>query len=219
MLDKTDEIKLYKDGEVIFRENSSGKEIYIIMSGEVEISREIDGRKMSVAVLESGEFFGEMAPITNKLRSATATAIGSVSLRELSVEDMIQRMHVDRDFMVSVIERLISRLRITTGERGLLDKKLYELKSKLYGDKYEEIPQPEQEHLNSWVSDLRRMVDQRDQQIKDLEYQLRRSKRQFLEYHQMPWYRKLFGKKTGPGSFEQIKDTPKKKDDRMSEGE
>lgn len=200
MLDKTDETKTYEDGEVIFRENSLGKEIYIIMGGNVEISGEIDGRKMPIAILELGEFFGEMAPITHKLRSATATAIGSVKLRLLSVESMIQHMHIDRNFMVSVVERLISRLRITTEDLGVLDTKLYELKSIVHRGEYEEITQAEHESLNSLVSDLRRMLNQREKQIKDLEYQLKQSNRQleeqksFIEYHQIPWYRKLFVK-------------------------
>ncbi len=225
MIDKTEATKDYKDGEVIFRENSLAKEIYIIMSGKVEISREIDGRKMSIAVFETGDFFGEMAPITHRLRSATATAIGSVSLKSLSVEAMVQQMHADRNFMVSVVERLIRRLRITTEDLGAQDAKLYELKSKLYRGEYEEITQTEHSHLNSLVSDLRRMVDQRDKQIKDLDYQHRRSKRQLeyqkrlLEYHQMPWYRKLFAKKLESVSFEQTENELKEKADGMSEEE
>ena len=47
----------YEDGEMIFEENSSGKEIYIIGSGEVEISKLIDGIRTPVAVLKKGAFF------------------------------------------------------------------------------------------------------------------------------------------------------------------
>ena len=104
----------YKDGEVIFAENSPGKEIYIIESGKVEISQRLDGTKTPIVVLEKGAFFGEMAPITNTLRSATATAIENVFLTSFSMEEMIERMRIDDVFMVTVLQRLISRLRNTT---------------------------------------------------------------------------------------------------------
>lgn len=63
----------YEAGTVLFREGDAGGEMYVIQSGEVEISRMIGDRRQSLAVLPPGEFFGEMAIVNNRPRSATAT--------------------------------------------------------------------------------------------------------------------------------------------------
>jgi len=105
------------DGQVIFEENSAGKEIYIVESGKIEISQHDE----TIAVLEKGDFFGEMAPICGTLRSAKATAVGDAYLRSFSLDEMIQHMVADSQYMIDVLQRLVSRLRITTKELRLLN--------------------------------------------------------------------------------------------------
>ena len=61
----------YKAGEVIIRENDFGETAYIIGEGQVEVSKELDGRNVHLAYLGSGETFGEMSMIDEKPRSAT----------------------------------------------------------------------------------------------------------------------------------------------------
>ena len=75
---------IYQAGEIIFKENSSSKELYIITQGEVEIS--IDPSTVSlayhknqqkesvIAILRRGQSFGEIALVDEGLRSATACA-------------------------------------------------------------------------------------------------------------------------------------------------
>jgi len=64
------------DGEsVIFKEGTRGDKMYIILSGDVRISRPIGGGKEEVlVVLKSGACFGEMGIIDQSPRSARATA-------------------------------------------------------------------------------------------------------------------------------------------------
>lgn len=109
-----DDILYYEDGEVIFEEDSVGKEFYIIEDGKVEISQRIDGRKIAIAVFGTGDFFGEMAVITDAPRSATATAVGKTTLLSLSTERILQRMQADPQFTVNLFQTLVTRLRSTT---------------------------------------------------------------------------------------------------------
>src|SRR3954470_19666533 len=61
-------------GDVIFEEGSTGRELFVVLEGEVEIAK-LDGvRKTIIVTLGKGEFFGEMAVIDGSSRSATATA-------------------------------------------------------------------------------------------------------------------------------------------------
>ena len=65
----------YRKGDVIFNEGDMGDTMYIIQSGVVEISHIKDGNRNVLAILEKGNFFGEMALIDSRTRSATATSI------------------------------------------------------------------------------------------------------------------------------------------------
>ncbi len=46
---------------VLFQEGDHGEEMYIIQTGKVKISKRIRGVEKTLATLEKGEFFGEMA--------------------------------------------------------------------------------------------------------------------------------------------------------------
>ena len=65
-------------GDIIFRENSSSKELYVIIQGEVDIlinASEKDKKSDTVvAKLQRGQSFGEVALVDEGLRSASARA-------------------------------------------------------------------------------------------------------------------------------------------------
>lgn len=71
---------VFNAGELIFQENSSSKELYVIMQGEVDIliNRGIgntEKKETAVARLRRGQSFGEVALVDEGLRSASAHAI------------------------------------------------------------------------------------------------------------------------------------------------
>lgn len=78
----------YQDGQAIFKEGSPGDWVYIILSGQVEISKNIGGKKFLVAVLKEGEVFGELSFLGGIKRTATATAIGETTLGVMDRESM-----------------------------------------------------------------------------------------------------------------------------------
>jgi len=75
---------IFQAGEVIFKENSSSKELYIITQGEVEIQinpalisapGKASRSESTIATLRRGQSFGEVALVDEGLRSASARAI------------------------------------------------------------------------------------------------------------------------------------------------
>jgi len=73
--------KIFNEGEIIFEENSSSKELYVIIQGEVDIiidpsmvSTKQEKQDMVITTLRRGQSFGEVALVDEGLRSATARA-------------------------------------------------------------------------------------------------------------------------------------------------
>ena len=60
--------KQYKDGEVIFRQGDTGKCMYVIQKGEVEVFVDSDGEELTLRTMGANEFFGEMAAMLRHTR-------------------------------------------------------------------------------------------------------------------------------------------------------
>jgi CRP-like cAMP-binding protein len=82
----------YKDGQIIFKEGSSGNWIYVVLSGSVEISKTIGGKKSMLSVLEPDEVFGELGYLGYIKRTATVRAVGETTV------GVIDRTFLDKEF-------------------------------------------------------------------------------------------------------------------------
>lgn len=109
--------ELYHRGDVLFREGSTGDKLYIILDGQVRISKQIAGvGDEALAILEAGEFFGEMALVDQGPRSADAFAHSEkLTLLAIShqVLNEILRMDIDSacQFLGILCRILTKRLR------------------------------------------------------------------------------------------------------------
>ena len=75
-------IEKYKNGEKIIKEGTKGDKFYIVKSGQVEVYQ----RSIYLRTLNSMEYFGERALLTNEARSATVIAKNEVELYTLDKE-------------------------------------------------------------------------------------------------------------------------------------
>ena len=105
--------KDYKDGDIIFEENSVGREMYIVLTGKVKVIKEKDGVETTLATLEEGDFFGEMSLFDNNPRSATVKALGDVKLLEINQKNFLKKISRDPSLAFRMLEKMSQRIRIT----------------------------------------------------------------------------------------------------------
>jgi len=97
-------------GAVIFEEGDPGEVLFVIQSGEVELTRLGLMGRQAVARLGCGEFFGEMSVVVREPRTARAVAISECRLLELDGATL-EAMCVERpEIAIRIIRRLTDRL-------------------------------------------------------------------------------------------------------------
>lgn len=108
-IDLTKFNRFYPDSEMIFCEHEPGKELYIIQQGKVKITKIVNKNEVMLAVLQTGDIFGEMAILDNKPRSASAISSGETELLAINKANF--------EGMVKAQPQLASRLITLLSER------------------------------------------------------------------------------------------------------
>lgn len=112
----------YTDGQIIFKEGSSGDWIYVIESGAVEISKKIGREKVVMVVLKPGEIIGELGFITKTPRTATAKAVGNTTVGIIDPIFFEQEFNKLSPGFQAVLTSLATRLKKTTESVCLIRK-------------------------------------------------------------------------------------------------
>jgi CRP/FNR family transcriptional regulator, cyclic AMP receptor protein len=98
----------------LFYSGDSGDALYLIESGRVRISvRDADGSDVTLAELAGGDFFGEMALLDGKPRSADATVIEDARFAILSRENFLRFVRTNPDVALKMMSAITLRLRRT----------------------------------------------------------------------------------------------------------
>jgi CRP-like cAMP-binding protein len=103
--------RLLRTGEVIFREGDAGDALYVLLQGNVRISKSIRGvGEEALAILEPGSCFGEMALIDSFPRSADARAHTDCVLGVIQKADMEQLLRLDQGLACELLWRFVRTL-------------------------------------------------------------------------------------------------------------
>ncbi|MCP4900282.1 MAG: cyclic nucleotide-binding domain-containing protein [bacterium] len=100
---------------VIFGEGDLGLAMYVIESGEVEIRKVLGGEEKTLALLEKGDFFGEMCMLEDETpRSATAVALSDVDAVMIDQSAFTFILTHNPEIAIRMMRKLVLRLRQTT---------------------------------------------------------------------------------------------------------
>ncbi len=104
----------FKDGDVIVTEGVISNNAYIVLFGEVRISKKIDDKQVIIGTLKKGDVFGEMGLISKTQRSASVIAIGEVNIGIIDKEIFASMLNTIPNDLRCVIDALVERLKVTT---------------------------------------------------------------------------------------------------------
>ena len=109
----------YGDGDTIFDQNDQGETYFIIAKGEVKLLMQApSSQTITLAILETGDSFGELALLDNAPRSASAIALGATELFILYRKDFDAVVESDIANMRAMLQSLTSIIRRTNERLG-----------------------------------------------------------------------------------------------------
>ena len=101
-------------GDVLFQSGDDSSDLYIVTRGRIAIgNRSFDGRESLVALMESGDLFGEMPLFSNDGRSAGARALEESAVVVIPYQPVKDLYDENPSLLWRVVEMLVSRLKST----------------------------------------------------------------------------------------------------------
>ena len=102
----------YESGKFIFLEDSEGEQCFFVVQGSVKVTRlSKDGREVILAMLNEGEFFGEMALLDGESRSANVIALEETEVLTLNREGFLVVLHDYPQIAIQLLKEMAHRLR------------------------------------------------------------------------------------------------------------
>src|SRR5436305_14321965 len=87
--------------------------MYIINDGKIEILNQVGDEEQILALLEKGDFFGEMSVLEDLPRAASARAVTDVRLLQINGSTFDQLLQGNPEIVVRMMRKLSRRLRET----------------------------------------------------------------------------------------------------------
>ena len=101
----------YYGGETVVRQGETGDCMYVVQAGKVEVVQDTDRGEQRLAVLETGDFFGEMALFEREVRSATVRALGDARVLKIDKKTLLRRIKEDPLLAVNMLQAMSGRIR------------------------------------------------------------------------------------------------------------
>jgi CRP-like cAMP-binding protein len=129
--------KTFVDGDVIIREGDSGNTFFQLLEGNVAVFKNYgQADEVQVAVIEPGQYFGEMAVIETYPRSSTVVATGDVKVVEIPAEALNEYFTQNPDKILAIMEVFGSRIKKMTEDCNEAKKALDDVRRTNSRDKY-----------------------------------------------------------------------------------
>ncbi len=106
------QVKNYPSGSILCKEGSTESKFYIILDGQVSVSKTINNvEQKKLKTLDSGDFFGEMALIHNAPRAASVTTSAPTTVMEIDKENFDRVLQRSSSVSMAMVREISNRLR------------------------------------------------------------------------------------------------------------
>ncbi len=110
-IQKIGRIKKFKKGDIIFNKNEIGRNFFIVKKGEVKIFTEVCGKEKVLALMNENDFFGELALLGIKYRTATAVCGKDCEVYVISQNDFYKFLNKNHSFTMKLLYTIAERLK------------------------------------------------------------------------------------------------------------
>ena len=98
-------------GTVLFKDGEAGKQMFVIHTGKIKITKKIGDVEKTLAILPAGEFFGEMAILNDEPRTATAIVEEDSQLLVIDPKTFEAMIRGNSEISLRMIKKLAQRLK------------------------------------------------------------------------------------------------------------
>jgi len=112
--------KHFEKSKLIFDEHSLGNSLYIVASGRIKIFSHMGDRKKTLTYLEKNDFFGELALLGERTRSAAATTLTFAELLIIKRKSFAKLLKKFPEISMNLLSVLCKRLHATDREIELV---------------------------------------------------------------------------------------------------
>ncbi len=106
-------VEEFEDGECVFEEGDSGRDLFIVQEGSVRITKQTPQGLVEMAIFRKGDFFGDMALLQSLPRYAAAHAQGSTRLLILKPGGFLLKIRRDPTFAFEMLQQMSHRVKVS----------------------------------------------------------------------------------------------------------
>lgn len=156
-------IQHFKRNETVLYEDKSNKFMYIVLTGRVKVSNYTEeGKEIILAIMQRGEYFGEMSLIDGKTTSAEVSALKDSLIAKITKENFYLMLSSHKPSLDNLLQTLCSRFRSKIETIKMLNYNnasqriiiLFEKLSKKYGKTTDGVVELELELTHQEISDM-----------------------------------------------------------------
>jgi signal transduction histidine kinase/CRP-like cAMP-binding protein len=118
-------VEKFKPGDVILQEGEFGDKVCLLINGRVKVLKLADTKGKILFEMSDGDFFGEMALIDLRPRSASVVALGECEVVSIPANYFENLIHRETQILINIAKELSERLRVSN-EKLLKDFLEYE---------------------------------------------------------------------------------------------
>ncbi|MBS1958475.1 MAG: Crp/Fnr family transcriptional regulator [Bdellovibrionales bacterium] len=106
-------IEEFEDGECIFEEGASDRDLYIVQEGRIQIRKKTPHGMVDLAEFKKGDFFGDMSLLQSFPRYAGAYAKGETRLLVLKPAGFLLKIRRDPTFAFEMLQQMSYRVKMS----------------------------------------------------------------------------------------------------------